>query len=178
MYATGLRVSEVVRLCWRDIDFDRKALNVWQGKGRKDRVVMLPATFAPLLMQLKFASKPNDYIFTEERPNRHLSPTTAQRIMARAMAIAGIAKNATPHTLRHSFATHLLENGTDIRFIQKLLGHTRLETTRLYAHVAVLRNVSPLRPTSPGLPRCLVRRSRGDAVPERPARAAPTTRAA
>ncbi len=139
MYATGMRVGEVVRLRWRDIDHDRRTVNVWQGKGRKDRMVMLPESFAPLLKGLGFASHGDDYLFANGERHRHLSPTTAQRVMARAVAIAGIKKRATPHSLRHAFATHLLENGTDIRFIQKLLGHLKLETTRLYTHVAVLK---------------------------------------
>jgi len=138
MYATGVRVSEVVRLRWRDVDHDRRVLNVWQGKGRRDRQVMLPRSFAPLLHQLSVAARADDYIFAGRRTGRHLSPRAAQRAMERARRMAGIGKKAGCHSLRHSFATHLLERGADIRFIQKLLGHVRLETTRLYTRVAVI----------------------------------------
>ncbi len=148
MYATGMRVSEAVRVRWRDIDFERRVINVWQGKGRTDREVVLPFCFEPLLTELSKGFAADDFLFPSEsarcsgvgvvrvRVNRHLSPRTAQRIMQRAVRIAGIKKNATPHSLRHSFATHSFENGCDIRRIQKLLGHTRLETTTIYVKVA------------------------------------------
>jgi hypothetical protein len=137
MYAAGLRVSEVVRLRWVDVDFDRRTIRVWQGKGRSDRQVMLPESFQPLLRGLASAFAKEDFLFPGARPGRHLSPRTAQRAMKRAMQIAGIRKAATPHSLRHSFAVSLLENGTDVRYIQELLGHARLETTRIYTKVAV-----------------------------------------
>jgi site-specific recombinase XerD len=146
IYATGVRVSEIVRLRWRDFDFDRRTLSVWQGKGRKDRQVMLPTSFEPLLVRLSGLSVAEAYLFPGKEHGRHLSPRVAERIMAGAVEIAGITKHATPHTLRHSFATHLLESGTDVRFIQKLLGHVKLETTTLYTHVAV---VSERKVTSP-----------------------------
>ncbi|MCH8147399.1 MAG: tyrosine-type recombinase/integrase [Planctomycetes bacterium] len=139
MYATGMRVSEVVRLRWRDMNFDRRTVTVWQGKGRTDRQVMLPASFEPLLREMSANFEPSRFVFVGQRKGRYLSPRTAQRVMERAVRISGIGKPATPHTLRHAFATHLLENGTDIRFIQKLLGHVRLETTTIYAKVAVLK---------------------------------------
>jgi hypothetical protein len=147
MYATGMRVSEVVRVRIRDLDFDRRTIRVEQGKGRKDRLVMLPQSFAPLLERLRFLQRPTDFLFPALEDNgRHLCPRTAQRAMQRAVRLADIAKPATCHSLRHSFATHLLENGTDIRFIQNLLGHLRLETTTLYTKLAVLRGA---RATSP-----------------------------
>ncbi len=139
MYATGMRVSEVVRVRWRDVDFDRGLINVWQGKGRTDRQVTLPTCFESLLTALSKGFNAEDFLFPSEsgtRRNRHLSPRTAQRVMERAVRIAGIKKHATPHSLRHSFATHSFENGCDIRRIQKLLGHTRLETTTIYVKVA------------------------------------------
>jgi integrase/recombinase XerD len=148
MYATGVRVSEVVRLRYRDVDFDRGFIRVVQGKGRRDRDVMLPQSFAPLLQQLRTLHAGEAFLFpSPENQVRHLNPRTAQRIMHRAVSLADIAKEATCHSLRHSFATHLLESGTDIRFIQKLLGHLRLETTTLYTKLATLkaeRGVSPL----------------------------------
>lgn len=138
MYATGMRVSEVCRLRWADFDFDRAVVRVHQGKGRKDREVMLPESFRPLTRELARVSGPDAHVFpaVTGAPERHLSPRTAQRAMARAVVLAQLSKPATCHSLRHSFATHLLENGTDIRFIQKLLGHARLETTTLYTQVA------------------------------------------
>lgn len=160
MYATGVRVSEVVRLRLSDLDCDRRTVRVWQGKGRKDRQVMLPQSFEPILRARAVGAPPDAFLFPGTEPGRHLSPRAAQRAMERATAIAGIEKHATCHTLRHSFATHLLESGTDIRFIQKLLGHVRLETTTIYTHVAVLeerRIESPIdrlmtKPGAPGLP--------------------------
>jgi hypothetical protein len=147
MYATGMRVSEVVRLRYRDVDFDRRVINVWQGKGRTDRQVMLPESFETALSGLAKAHDSDQYLFDGRRPGRHLSPRSARRAMARAVQIAGIAKAASPHSLRHSFATHLFENNTDIRRIQKLLGHAKLETTTIYTRVAARSNeavVSPL----------------------------------
>jgi len=136
MYATGMRVSEVVRIRWKDIDFDRRLINVWQGKGRSDRQVMLPECYDLLLAHMKKTFQGSDYLFTSERSRRHLSTRTAQRVMQRTVRIAGINKNATPHSLRHSFATHSFENGCDIRRIQKILGHVNLETTTIYIKVA------------------------------------------
>lgn len=162
MYATGVRVGEVVRLRWRDVDFTRQTISVVEGKGRKDRVVMLPRSFAPMLHTLARMAPADGFVFpSPEDTKRHLSPRTAERVMERAVRLAQIRKLATCHTLRHSFATHLLENGTDVRFIQKLLGHLRLETTTLYTKLAVLtgaRATSPLdvleaeKPTRPALP--------------------------
>jgi integrase/recombinase XerD len=149
MYATGMRVSEVVRVRWRDIDFDRRLINVWQGKGRTDRQVTLPTCYEPLLKELSQGFTGDDFLFPSESAKRgggkrHLSSRTAERIMERAVRIAGIKKKATPHSLRHSFATHSFENGCDIRRIQKALGHVRLETTTIYVKVA--------RPSEKGTP--------------------------
>ncbi len=147
MYATGMRVSEVVRLRFVDLDFDRRCIRVVQGKGRKDRQVMLPQSFAPLLERLRRLHQAGDWLFpSTENGRRHCCPRTAQRAMVRAVRLGGIDKPATCHSLRHSFATHLLESGTDIRFIQNLLGHLRLETTTLYTKLALLRGE---RATSP-----------------------------
>ena len=157
MYATGMRVSEVARLRTSDLDFSRRTIRVEQGKGRKDRLVMLPQSFAPLLTQFAQTSALEAHLFpASDDPHRHLTPRTAQRAMERAMELAEIKTPATCHTLRHSFATHLLEAGTDVRFIQRLLGHLRLDTTTLYTKLAVLkgeRATSPLdllrRPAAP-----------------------------
>ena len=97
---------------------------------------MLPVTFKPLLAELSNKFNGDDHLFPGERTGRHLSPRTVARVMQRAVQIAGIKKRATPHTLRHSFATHTYENGCDIRHIQKILGHVHLETTTIYVRVA------------------------------------------
>ncbi len=147
MYASGLRVSEVVRLKFQDIDCDRRVITVRRGKGRRDRQVVLPNTFRPLLSGLGTANRGESYVFAGNRPGRHLSTRTAQRIMKRALAIAEINKPATPHSLRHSFACHSFEDGCDIRNIQKLLGHVHLETTTIYVRVA--KPTDPSRAQSP-----------------------------
>jgi len=113
LYATGARNREVCRLRWRDVDFDRGLVTIWQGKGRVDRHVMLPKTFLPLLRQLANEAQPTAFLFPGQRPGRYLSPRTVQRIMKRTMRLAGIKKDATPHSLRHSFAAHLFEDNAD-----------------------------------------------------------------
>lgn len=135
LYGAGLRVSELTHLKMRDIDFDRGLLRVFQGKGKKDRMTLFPETLKIILLKQKNLKKPDDYLFTNGRGGR-LTETTIQKIVNNGAKSAGISKNVTPHTLRHSFATHLLENGTDIRYIQELLGHTKLQTTQIYTHVA------------------------------------------
>lgn len=151
MYAAGLRNSELCRLRIRDLDFDRGTIFVSQGKGRSDRIVMLPKSFESALKAISENSLGEDFLFPTkkigETRNRHLSSRTLQRWVKLCVELAGIKKVVTPHSFRHSFATHLLENGTDIRFIQKLLGHQRLETTTIYTKVArvqVSRVESPL----------------------------------
>ena len=141
MYGVGLRVSEVSRLRWDEIDFERRTVRVFQGKGRRDRLVILPDALIPLLTSVSATVRAQGYIFPSEsrRNGQHLSPRSVQRAVRNAVVLAGITKKATPHSLRHSFATHLIEAGTDIRFIQKLLGHAKLETTTIYTKVAVLK---------------------------------------
>lgn len=146
LYGAGLRVSELTHIKMRDIDFDRNLLRVFQGKGKKDRMTLLPEALKEILIKQENLKIPNDYLFTNGRGSR-LTEATIQKIVVSTAKKAGIAKNVTPHTLRHSFATHLLENGTDIRYIQELLGHAKLQTTQIYTHVANnnLKNiVSPL----------------------------------
>lgn len=140
MYSTGVRVSEVVRLRWQDLDLERGTLLVADGKGRRARQVVLPKSLDELLRRLAATSMSEDFLFPASEGVRHISIRTTQRAMERAVCVAKIEKAATCHSLRHSFATHLLENGTDIRFIQKLLGHAKIETTTLYTKVAVLRS--------------------------------------
>ena len=129
MYGMGLRVSEVARLRFRDLDFDRKLVRVYQGKGRKDRQVNLPDAFTPLLRNLARHCDGDTFLFPSVDAHAHISPRTIQRIVHRVRVIAGIKKPVTPHTLRHSFATHSFEGGCDIREIQKWLGHASLDTT-------------------------------------------------
>ena len=148
MYACGLRVSEVARLRYRDLDIDRRVIMVRRGKGLRDRPVILPETFRPLLKSLSSHAMGETFLFASRmKPGKYISPRTIQRIMQRAVAIAGIKKKATPHSLRHSFATHTFEDGCDIRNIQKLLGHVHLETTTIYVKVA--RPTDPLKIRSP-----------------------------
>ncbi len=138
MYATGVRVSEVVRLKVGDIDLARRVLMVREGKGRKDRQVMVPEFLEPLLRRRVLGAPTRYFLFPGSSEGRHLSSRAAQRTMEHVVRLSGIAKHATCHTLRHCFATHLLEGGTDVRYIQRLLGHVKIETTTIYTHVAVL----------------------------------------
>lgn len=147
IYGCGLRVSEAAKLKKEDIRFNEGLLFIRQGKGGKDRFVSLPASLSKRLESyLVLRNDANPYVFDSSRGG-HLSIMSIQKIVEKAAGKAGINKNVHPHTLRHSYATHLLENGTDIRIIQKLLGHTDIRTTQMYTHVsaATIKNVrSPL----------------------------------
>ncbi len=137
LYSSGMRVGEVVRLKVSDIDSDRMMIHVRQGKGRKDRYVMLSPILLEILREYVRGERPTDWLFPAgHRRDRHITTRTVQRQVVAAADRAGISKKVTPHTLRHSFATHLLEAGTDLRYIQKLLGHSQIRTTVLYTHVA------------------------------------------
>lgn len=135
LYGSGLRVGELVHLRAWDIDLERSVLIVRNGKGSKDRYVCLPAKLRLILETQKRIKQPEDFLFTNGRGGR-LTEKTVQEVVKQSAERAGIQKNVSPHTLRHSFATHLLENGTDIRYIQELLGHAKLQTTQIYTHVA------------------------------------------
>jgi site-specific recombinase XerD len=146
-YAAGLRVSEVVALKVSDIDSERLLLRIEQGKGRKDRFAMLSPQLLELLRDWYRIARPAVWLFPGRDPMLPLTTRQFARTVHSAANIGGIRKRVTPHTLRHSFATHLLEQKTDVRLIQVLLGHARLETTMLYTQVAtnVIRTVmSPL----------------------------------
>jgi len=133
-YAAGLRVGEVVSLCVEDVDCDNLMLTVRQGKGRKDRVTVLPKSLLCDLRAMARGRSGNEIFFESERGGR-LTRATAQAIFRKALRIAKIQKNASFHSLRHSFATHLLEDGVDTRYVQKLLGHVNIRTTQIYTHV-------------------------------------------
>jgi site-specific recombinase XerD len=146
-YGAGLRVSEVVALKVTDIDRERMLLRVEQGKGQKDRFVMLSPQLLELLRDWRQVAQPRGWLFPGLDPVNPMSARQLCRAVSVAARAAGIAKRVSPHTLRHSFATHLLEQNVDIRVIQVLLGHAKLETTALYTRVAVntIRDVtSPL----------------------------------
>jgi site-specific recombinase XerD len=134
-YSAGLRLSEVIRLRVEDIDSGRKLIRIRHGKGGKDRYVPLSEVLLEVLRGYWRIARAEDWLFPGKKPGHYLSGRTVQRALARAVKAAGIRKRVSTHTMRHSFATHLLEAGTDIRTIQKLLGHKRLETTAIYTHV-------------------------------------------
>ena len=134
-YGCGLRVSELARLQITDLEFDRKVIRIRQGKGAKDRLVMLPASLVGPLADYRKSHRPAIYLF-ESSPGKGLSRRTFQAVFTRCCSKAGIRSGGGIHSLRHSFATHLLEAGTDIRCIQVLLGHSSCKTTERYTHVA------------------------------------------
>lgn len=136
LYGAGLRVSEVVKIRMQDIDVSRGLLKVYQGKGKKDRYTLLPKQIMPHL-EAQFRLKPMEaYLFSGAKGAGHLTTRSAEAIVQDAAKRAGINKPVSCHTLRHSFATHLLEAGTDIRYIQELLGHAKLATTQIYTKVS------------------------------------------
>jgi integrase/recombinase XerD len=146
-YAAGLRVSEVVSLKVADIDSSRMVIRVEQGKGAKDRYVMLSPQLLGILRRYWRLARPARWLFPGRDADHPLHPTVLQGACRSARAAAGLDKRVTMHTLRHSFATHLLEGGTDIRIIQALLGHSNLQTTARYTQVAtstIGRTPSPL----------------------------------
>jgi integrase/recombinase XerD len=136
IYATGLRRSEVARLRVSDIDSARMTITVYQGKGKKDRVVMLSPVLLETLRQYWRQAKPKQWLFPGETPDQPISGNDIFAVFHNAVRRAGITKQVSPHSLRHSFATHLLESGTDLRTIQILLGHRSLKTTARYLHVS------------------------------------------
>lgn len=145
-YGAGLRVSEVVNLRVRDLDIPAAMLTVRQGKGQRDRVTTLPERLREGLQWLTAGRDGAAFLFESERGGA-LTTRSAQAVFARALVRAGVRKEATFHSLRHSFATHLLENGVDVRYVQELLGHQNIRTTQVYTHVTnpQLKNIkSPL----------------------------------
>jgi len=136
LYGCGLRISELVNLKMADIDLSRNVIHLRCAKGKKDRYVNVPVLLKPILQSQSYLKSPEHYLFTGRINNSKICVMSAQKAVKQALNKAGIKKQASPHSLRHSFATHLLESGTDIRYIQSLLGHARLETTQIYTKVA------------------------------------------
>lgn len=133
LYSSGLRVSEIVNLKPKDLDFDENTGWVREGKGKKDRMFILSKKLSKKLSTFIKRHKTWKYIFSEKSP---LTTRNIQKIVAKACINAGISKDVHPHTLRHSFATHLLDSGVDIRKIQFLLGHSSIATTQVYTHLS------------------------------------------
>jgi integrase/recombinase XerD len=142
VYASGLRAGEVVSLKRQDIDISRKLINIRSGKGRKDRYTLVSETVINALTEYYSRYNITNWLFSGADPNKHLVTRSAQHIFERALKRARIEKDASLHSLRHSFATHLLESGTDIRYIQELLGHASILTTERYTHVARRKTLS------------------------------------
>ncbi len=145
-YASGLRVSEVVKLKVADIDVDELVVHVRDAKGKKDRVSILPVKLENDLRNVMAGKNADEYLFISNRGGK-LTTTSLQKMFRKSLREAGITKRATFHSLRHSFATHLLENGTDVRYVQGLLGHSNIRTTQIYTQVTnpSLKNIrSPL----------------------------------
>ena len=135
-YGAGLRIGEAVRVRVADIDRQRQVLRVQQGKGKKDRYTLLSPALLEMLDRYCWAAQPEDLLFTTRCKDRPITDSTVQRVCIQAQKDAGIDKRISPHTLRHSFATHLLEAGTDLRVIQVLLGHASPKTTAIYTRVS------------------------------------------
>lgn len=136
-YSSGLRVGEVVRLRIQDFDYERRTLLVRQGKGRKDRVTVLSDHAVEIVKRYIRQDAPDQWLFPGQNKTSHLTERSAQKIFEHALAVSGINKKVSIHALRHSFATHLLEGGIDLRYIQELLGHQSSRTTERYTHVSV-----------------------------------------
>jgi site-specific recombinase XerD len=145
-YAAGLRASEVAGRRVEDIDSHRMVIRVRQGKGRKDREVMLSPRLLDVLRLYWRVVRPAGYLFPGRDPDRPISHSAVQRACRAALRRSGLTKRISPHSLRHSFATHLLEAGTDVRTIQVLLGHSHLSTTARYTHISTARLHGTARP--------------------------------
>ena len=145
-YSAGLRISEVIQLRVKDIDVHELTLHLKNTKGQKDRMTIISETLQQDLQNIIAGKKADEFIFANNR-GEQLSERSAQKMFSISLQKTGIQKNATFHSLRHSFATHLLENGVDVRYVQELLGHQNIRTTQIYTHVTnpKLKNIkSPL----------------------------------
>ncbi|MCC1485362.1 tyrosine-type recombinase/integrase [Winogradskyella immobilis] len=135
LYSSGLRIGELLTLKLSDFNVERKQIHIRSGKGRKDRFVSIADSFLPLLHNYILTYKPSVY-FVEGPKRRPYSASSVRKFLSKSCKASGIKRNITPHTLRHSYATHLLEHGVGLRHIQELLGHSKPETTMIYTHVA------------------------------------------
>jgi site-specific recombinase XerD len=135
LYSAGLRIGELLKLEIKDVDFDRKQIHLKGAKGKKDRITLLSVKTEQYLKQYLDLYQPTHYLF-EGAPQKAYSLSSVREIYWQACQKAGIEKKVTLHTMRHSFATHLLERGTDLRYIQTLLGHNSTKTTEIYTHVS------------------------------------------
>ncbi|MFC1613539.1 tyrosine-type recombinase/integrase, partial [Patescibacteria group bacterium] len=145
-YGAGLRISEVINLKIKDISLEELTIHIKDAKGKKDRITILPKKLKLDIQNLMAGKNKNEFLFESNRGGK-LSARTAQKIFEEAFKKSNIQKDATFHSLRHSFATHLLENGVDVRYIQELLGHNNIRTTQIYTKVTnnSVRNIkSPL----------------------------------
>lgn len=145
-YGSGFRVSEAINLKVRDIEIEELTIHIKGAKGNKDRITVFPERIKNSLLEIITLRDKNDLVFTSNRGGK-LTTRTAQKIFENALKKSGIKKDATFHSLRHSFATHLLENGVDVRYVQTLLGHQNIRTTQIYTQVTnpILKNIkSPL----------------------------------
>lgn len=136
LYSSGLRIGELINLELKDIDVDRKQIFVRNSKGRKDRVVQLADSFLAIMQNYYVTYQPQRFFAEGHKAGGRYSPASVRNFLKRSCKRAKIYKRVTPHTLRHSYATHMLENGIDIRYIQALLGHSKPETTMIYTHVS------------------------------------------
>lgn len=144
IYACGLRRSELLNLTLKDILSDRGLLFIRQSKGKKDRVVPISNKLIEMLRDYYKAFKPKNWLFEGQFPNTKYSEKSLENVLKQSLSKAKITKKVSLHWLRHSYATHLLENGTDLRYIQELLGHSSSRTTELYTHVST-RNLQQIR---------------------------------
>src|SRR5450432_2712800 len=154
-YATGLRISEAVRLTPAAIDSQRMVIRVEQGKGRKDRYVMLPPKLLDILRDYWDRTRPGEWLFPGRGPGQPIDPSTIEHTCRAVRLVCGIGKPVAPHALRHAFAVHLLEAGTNLRTIQLLLGHRSLTTTAQYLMIStstVCATASPLESLDIGSP--------------------------
>lgn len=136
-YDAGLRLSEILNLRGEDIDSQRMVIRVRQGKGKKDRYARLTPGLLELLREYWQAYRPESFLFPGAHPNKRYDLATPGHLLKKVCRKAGITKRVSMHTLRHSFATHLLEAGTNLRLIQQLLGHDKIQTTSLYTHISM-----------------------------------------
>ena len=145
-YGAGLRISEIINLRVQDIDFEQLTIHLKEAKGKKDRITILPEKLKSDLLNVIVEKDNKKYIFESNRGGK-LNTRSVQKIFEKALKSAKIKKPATFHSLRHSFATHLLENGVDVRYVQELLGHANIRTTQIYTKATnpSLKNIkSPL----------------------------------